>query len=262
MVQVRYPFPHPLHNLSIRDIAYQAGIPYSSLHRALRYPERLQSRHIAALIGTFALPFDTLFEVRPMPINLRVARDKLNRALASPLDPATGVPRFRNGKPATPPGPDEQRPVPPNLDPDTLFLPQTPKERAAGIPPTPRKMTREEFSSYDPEPEITHPDHKTDDNWTNPAYRWWEWRLNTRPGADLLVNLTNAADSRASAEFGGEGTARIEKQRIARRAEIYQALNHNPPLPIPPFDPADPRYVCEPAEPRRRGKGKKNKDKP
>lgn len=276
---LRRPLPHPLTHKTYRQIAKDIGIPASTVNRFLNNPEDLTKRHMDALLGAYGLEWHTLFLLREYTPEIRLGRpvqvDPRNPdydTAGNPLDPTnpdTDTPKRKGlfGRLTTPLGPDEQRTPPPNLNPDQLYEPQTPAQKRAGVPLVKRKMTRDEFSSYDPEPQIIHPDHLKDStpdwkDWTNPVWSWWDWRLNTRPGDSSDSNKeayarTTAAASRASAEFGGDETDRTRIQRTARSDEIYQALIHN--QPIPPFDPADPRYVCEPAEPRRRGKGKKNK---
>lgn len=259
------PLPSPLNKKSHRDIAAECGIAESTTYRFLRDSTRLQRQHIAKLMGTYGLSFDQLCEVViRVPQTIRTANTNPNEPYVRDPDGTVGA-VAKKGRVKL--SPDAQRTPPANLNPDQLYEPQTPAQRKAGIPPVKRKMTRDEFSSYDPEPQIVHPDHLKDstpdwDDWTNPVWLWWDWRLNTRPGDSGDSNKeayarTTAAGSRASAEFEGDETDRTKAQRTARRDEIYQALIHN--QPIPPFDPADPRYVCEPPEPRRRGKGKKSK---
>lgn len=245
----------------------------STCHRILTDPTKITRLQMARIMGVYGLPYDALFVLiarLPNPHahvvtqsptrDYQVDHHHLNNPLID-AHYASGQPeRYRNGLPVVPLAPDEQRPVPANLNPDQLYEPQTPAQRRAGVPPIKRRMTEEEFSSYDPEPEIIHPKHLKDSSpdwmdWTNPVWSWWHWRLNTRPGCDTRAQ--EAAESRASAEFEGDETDRTKVQRTARRDEIMAALKNN--QPVPPFDPADPRYVCEPAEPRRRGKGKKNK---
>lgn len=260
----RHPLPNPLNRLSFREVARDTGYAPSTCHRFLNDPQRLTRQHIAKLMGTYGLDFDQLLDivilVPPNPIRqvtastLAASGRKSHSADTTPDDdndspyglhqPA----RHRNGRPVVPLALDEQRTPPPNLDPNELYLPQTPADKRAGRPPVKRKMTEEEFCSYDPEPK----DEKSE------AFHWWFFRLRTRPSLDLPPE--SWAPERASAEFGNhnprEGASRRE-----RAEEILAALKAN--QPIPPFDLTDPRWGIDftPPEPRRRGKGKKNKDK-
>lgn len=256
-----HPLPAPLNRRSYREVAEDTGLPVSTCHRILTDPTKLTRLQIARLMGVYNLPFASLFElVRRVPqpgagaAGVRTVYGNVPRSYSadttpdddndSPYQPA----RHRNGRPVVPLALDEQRTPPPNLDPNELYEPQTPADKRAGRPPVKRKMTEEEFCSYDPEPK----DEKSE------AYHWWYFRLRTRPSLDLAPD--SWAPKRASAEFGNHNP-RNGASVIERAEEILDALKHEPPLPIPPFDLHDPRWGIEPTEPKRRGKGKKNKDK-
>lgn len=249
----RHPLPNPLNRLSFREVARDTGYAPSTCHRFLNDPQRLTRQHIAKLMGTYGLDFDQLLDivilVPPNPIR-QVTSASLTASgrnshpnpddSDSPYQPA----RHRNGRPVVPLALDEQRTPPPNFDPNELYLPQTPADKRAGRPPVKRKMTEEEFCSYDPEPK--------DQN--SNAWEWWYYRLKTRPSLD--VTPESRALARASAEFGNHNPREGASLR-ERATEIMNALSHNEP--IPPFDLTDPRWGIEPTEPKRRGKGKKNK---
>lgn len=249
------PLPNPLNRLSYREVARDTGYSAATCHRFLNDPRKLTRQHIAKLMGVYSLDFDQMFElvarVPPAPVRRvsdaqMVATGRTNYNETDNYRPAKL--KHSNGRPVVPLALDEQRTPPPNLDPNELYEPQTPADKRAGRPPVKRKMTEEEFCSYDPEPK----DQKSE------AFHWWFFRMRTRPSSDLPPD--SQALARASAEFGNHNP-RNGASVIERAEEILDALKHDPPLPIPPFDLADPRWGVDftPAEPKRRGKGKKNK---
>jgi hypothetical protein len=256
-IVLRSPLPNPLGRLSYRDIAADTGMPISTVHRILTDPTKLTRQQLARLMGTYKLPFDAIAEVIirvPMASTYRrPAANEPRHDSHSPNgpDPLTGrqeQARYRNGRPVNPPilDPTVQRTPPPNLDPATLFHPQSPADRRANLPPKPRLMTLDEFKSYDPEPSDKHPRYPADNrDHTNPAHWYWEYRYATRPGTNPRERAYAIAPLRALAELDGDSSPRASAAVKARASEIMTAMQAN--APIPPFDPSRPEFQIAPA---------------